>query len=104
LSQIERAAVLISFQVLGYCGFRRSVVWAPEAAGPDVPGARCHSNGIDDNGQVFSPVAASAGGYRWKVIVDGQTLREGTAPTEIEARTAAAEAVMLLQQAEHRQA
>ena len=50
-------------------------------------------------------LAASAGGYRWKVIVDGQqTLREGTAPTEIEARTAAAEAVTLLQQAEHQQA
>ena len=48
--------------------------------------------------------AAPAGGYRWKIIVDGQALRDGTAPTEIEARAAADEAGKLLQQAEHRQA
>jgi hypothetical protein len=48
--------------------------------------------------------AAPAGGYRWKIIVDGQALRDGTAPTEIEARAAADEAGKLLQQTEHRQA
>ena len=48
--------------------------------------------------------AAPAGGYRWKVIADGQRLREGTAPTESEAREAADESVRQLQRAEHRQA
>ena len=48
--------------------------------------------------------ASPAGGYRWKVIADGQTLREGTAPTEFEARSAADEAVKQIQKAEHRQA
>jgi hypothetical protein len=48
--------------------------------------------------------ASPAGGYRWKVIADGQPLREGTSPTELEARSAAAEAMKQLQRAEHRQA
>jgi len=48
--------------------------------------------------------AAPAGGYRWKVMADGQRLREGTAPTEREAREAADESVRQLQGAEHRQA
>jgi len=48
--------------------------------------------------------ASPAGGYRWKVIADGQPLREGTCPTELEARSAAAEAMKQLQRAEHRQA
>ena len=37
--------------------------------------------------------AAPAGGYRWKVIADGHSLRDGTAPTEFEARSAADEAM-----------
>ena len=41
----------------------------------------------ESHGEVF------AGGYRWKVMADGQRLREGTAPTEREAREAADESV-----------
>lgn len=48
--------------------------------------------------------AAPGQGYRWKVIADGKTLRDGTAATEFAARTAADEACKLLQAAEHRQA
>ena len=48
--------------------------------------------------------ASPAGGYRWKVIADGQALRDGTAQTELEARSAADEAMKQLQRAEHRQA
>jgi hypothetical protein len=48
--------------------------------------------------------AASGPGFRWKVIADGQTLRSGTAPTELQARHDANEAMRLIQAAEHRQA
>jgi hypothetical protein len=43
-------------------------------------------------------------GFRWKVIADGHTLKSGTAPTEMQARTDADEAMRLIQAAEHRQA
>jgi len=46
----------------------------------------------------------AGGGYRWKVIADGQTLRDGTAPTDFDARSAAEEAMKQIQKAEHRQA
>jgi hypothetical protein len=48
--------------------------------------------------------AAPGQGFRWKVIADGQTLRSGTAPTELQARNDADEAMKLVQAAEHRQA
>ena len=48
--------------------------------------------------------AAPGQGYRWKVIADGKTLRDGTAATEFAARDAAGEACKLLEAAEHRQA
>jgi hypothetical protein len=48
--------------------------------------------------------ASPGGGYRWKVLADGKGLRDGTAPTEREAREAADDAVRQLQRAEHRQA
>jgi hypothetical protein len=36
------------------------------------------------------------GGYRWRVVVDGQTVGTGTAVTEFEARNAADEIVKRL--------
>jgi hypothetical protein len=48
--------------------------------------------------------AAPGLGFRWKVIADGQTLRSGMAPTELQARNDADEAMRLIQAAEHRQA
>lgn len=48
--------------------------------------------------------AAPGHGYRWKVIADGNTLRDGTAASEFEARSAADQARRLLEAAEHRQA
>jgi hypothetical protein len=48
--------------------------------------------------------ASPGGGYRWKVLADGKGLRDGTAPTDREAREAADDAVRQLQRAEHRQA
>jgi hypothetical protein len=37
------------------------------------------------------------GGYRWKVVNDGETVASGTAATEIEARSAADEIMKRLQ-------
>ena len=68
-------------------------------------GARPRFNGSTKMAKYSTLVrAAPAGGYRWKVIADGQSLRDGTAPTEFEARSAADEAMKQIQKAEHRQA
>jgi hypothetical protein len=37
------------------------------------------------------------GGFRWRVIVDGETVSAGTAATEFEARTAANETLKRLE-------
>jgi len=37
--------------------------------------------------------ANQTGGFRWRVILDGETVGTGDAPTEFEARTAANEIV-----------
>ena len=44
-----------------------------------------------DNFKPIVIVRAAPGGYRWKVVMDGQTIGTDTAATELDARNAANE-------------